>query len=301
MPKFKKVLVAGASGFVGVPLVKHLREDGYRVVTLVRRTPKNEQEIYWDPYKGEIDLKSLDSFNIVVNLGGENIADKRWSVARKDALVKSRVITTKFLVSALAKLHEKPEVLISASGVGFYGDRGVEILTEESDVGNGFLSDLATKWESEANKAIPFCRVVLLRIGMVLSQDGGALKKMLFPFKLGVGGKLGPGAQYMSWIHLRDLISVIKFTIENHQINGPVNAVAPESVTNNQFTQALSSILKRPAIFQVPAFALKLTLGDMASELLLASTRVVPRKLQKNGFRFQFEKLSEAFKEELIN
>jgi len=294
----KKILISGATGLVGTALIERLSGLGYECFSLVRREPKNSFEIAWNPNEG-IMGKLPQGVGAVVNLAGENIAGGLWSIERKNRLWNSRVNSTALLVKTCLAQDVPPAVFISASGSGIYKDYGDQEIKEDGLVGDGFLAHLASAWEGEAHKGEPHMRVVLLRIGMVITKKGGALAKMLTPFKFGLGGTLGSGKQYMSWIHLEDLVSVIQFCIENQKIVGPVNAVAPRPVTNKEFTKALGGVLHRPTILPAPALALKLILGGLARELLLMSQRVVPNKLLAAGFRFRYENIESAFKAEI--
>jgi uncharacterized protein (TIGR01777 family) len=233
----------------------------------------------------------------VVHLAGESIASGRWTAARKQRILESRTKGTRLLAGSLAALHKPPQVMISASAVGIYGDRGNEVLTEESGSGSGFLADVCRQWELEATALNEGpVRLVLLRMGMILSSEGGALARMLPPFRFGVGGRLGTGKQYMSWIALDDLLEVIRFAIASPSLHGAVNAVAPAPVTNQEFTRALGIVLKRPTLFSVPAFAVRFLFGEMGRELLLSSNRVVPGRLLAAGFRFRFPEIEVALR-----
>jgi uncharacterized protein (TIGR01777 family) len=293
-----KILVSGASGLVGAALVPSLASQGHNVKRLVRHTITNpREEIHWEPAEGLIDENHLEDFDAVVHLAGENIAARRWSAAQKERIASSRVKGTKLLAGALAGVMHPPKVLVSASAIGYYGNRGDEILTEEHEPGTGFLSDTSRAWE-EATEAAEQkgIRVVRLRFGIVLSPAGGALAKMLLPFKMGVGGKVGNGRQYMSWIALDDVVGAIQHAITNEDIMGPVNVVAPKAATNAEFTKALGWALSRPTIFPMPAFAARLAFGEMGDELLLGSTRVEPRKLLSSGYTFQYPELDGALR-----
>jgi len=231
----------------------------------------------------------------VVNLAGAPIGDGRWTAERKGVLRSSRVESTRALVNALGKMNARPRVLVSASAIGIYGNRGDELLTEESRPGSDFLAGLTQEWEAEALKAEALgIRVVLARFGIVLAREGGALAKIVMPFKIGAGGKLGPGQQWMSWVSLEDVVGILQLAIENASVRGAVNVVAPHSVRNEEFTKVLAKALHRPALFPAPAFALRLALGEMADALLLSSQRVVPRALEKNGYRFLHADLPSA-------
>jgi uncharacterized protein len=243
--------------------------------------------VKWDPTTGELGGAAVGADG-VVNLAGASIADGRWTDERKKLLRSSRVDGTNALVGALAKMAARPRVLVSASAIGIYGDRGEEVLTEESQAGNDFLSGIARDWEAEAEKAETLgIRVVRIRIGVVLAKNGGALPVMARPFRFGVGGRIGSGRQWMSWVSLEDVVGVIRLALENGAVRGAVNVVSPEPVRNSELTAALAGALHRPALFPAPAFALRLALGEMADALLLASQRVVPAQLQKLGYEFQ--------------
>ena len=293
-----RILLAGSSGLIGSELLPFLRAAGHSVTRLVRRPAHPEaKEVAWDPAEGNLDPAALEGHDAVVNLSGENLGEGRWTVARKAQIVKSRLKSTNLLATTLATLTHRPRVLISASAVGVYGNRGDETLTEASTLGSGFLANLCRDWEAACQPATEKgIRVVHLRSGVVLSPDGGALKKMLTPFKMGVGGVVGGGRQYMSWIVLDDLLTVILFALEHDDLRGPVNAAAPNPVTNHEFTKTLGRVLGRPTLFPVPAFAARLAFGEMAEEMLLSSARVLPAKLQSAGFTFQFPHLELALR-----
>ena len=279
-----KILVSGASGLVGSSLCARLAEDAHDVTRLVRRSADGPGEVAWNPAEGQLDAGAISGTEAVVHLAGENIAAGRWNDALKRRILESRTQGTGLIAKTLAGLEAPPKVLVSASAIGYYGDRGVEELHEDSAPGEGYLSEVCQAWEAAAQPAIDAgIRVVFLRIGVVLSPDGGALKKMLLPFKLGLAGNLGNGQQYMSWISLPDLVGVIVHALENDALSGPVNAVAPEPVTNAAYTKALGRVLRRPTIFPMPAFAAKAAFGEMADALLLASTRVIPHGTERVG------------------
>lgn len=291
-----KILISGSSGLIGNALCKHFLETNHQVVRLVRRKPQ-EHEIEWDPYNAVVDSNQLEGFDVWIHLGGVSIADRRWNVEYKKAIWESRVRTTECLAQAVRSLTHKPKVFISASAVGIYGDRKDELLDESSLTGAGFFGDLGRAWEATAQFASDVgVRVVNTRIGIVLSRGGGALSKMLIPFRWGIGAKLGSGTQYMSWISICDLVRAFDFVIHNDSLIGPVNVVSPNPVTNKEFTKILASVIKRPAVLSVPSFALRILFGEMANEALLASQRVVPDKLLKAGFRFRFPFLKETLK-----
>lgn len=295
-----KVLVTGSTGLVGTAVGNELAREGHTVCRLIRPVStvaggaKEGFDVAWNPATGQLGGAGVGA-DAVVNLAGASIAGGRWTKARKQLLRTSRIDTTRALVGALAKMNARPRVLVSASAIGIYGDRGDERLTEESEPGTDFLAGLAQDWEAEALKAEALgIRVVLTRFGIVLARHGGALAKMLLPFKLGVGGSLGSGKQWMSWITLEDVVGAVRFAIENGSVRGAVNVVAPQPVQNAEFTQALAKALRRPGLFPAPAFVLRLALGEMADALLLSSQRVSTQRLQGLGYRFRFPELPSA-------
>jgi uncharacterized protein (TIGR01777 family) len=296
-----KIIVTGASGLVGSSLVPTLLGRGHEVTQLVRRKSKGERagvrEVEWQPGRGEIDAASLEGHDAAVHLAGENIAEGRWSDEKKRRIRDSRVQGTRLLAETLARLNAKPRTLVSASAIGYYGDRGDETLTEASAAGTGFLPDVCREWEEATGGASAAgIRTILLRFGVILSAEGGALAKMLLPFKLGVGGKVGSGKQYYSWIALDDVVEIIHFALASEQLSGAVNVVAPEPATNAEFTKALGRALNRPTIFPAPAFGLRLAFGEMADALLLASERVLPERLRSAGYQFKYPSLDGALR-----
>lgn len=293
-----RVAVSGSTGLVGSEVVASLTAAGHEVVRLVRRAPApGEKAVRWDPGKGEIDAARLEGLDAVVHLAGENIVSGRWNAARKAAIRDSRVNGTRLLCGALAGLAHPPKTLVCASAIGYYGDRGADVLTEESPHGAGFLPDVCREWESATEAAMrKGIRVVALRIGVVLSPKGGALSRMLPPFRAGLGGVIGSGKQYVSWVALDDLVGIVLHALQSGELRGPVNAVAPVPVTNRELTEALGKALSRPTLLPVPAFALRLAMGEMAAALLLASARVVPRRLEETRYRFRFPELHGALR-----
>lgn len=295
-----KVLVTGSTGLVGTAVGNELAREGHTVCRLIRPVStvaggaKEGFDVAWNPATGQLGGAGVGA-DAVVNLAGASIAGGRWTKARKQLLRTSRIDTTRALVGALARMNVRPRVLVSASAIGIYGDRDDERLTEESNPGTDFLAGLARDWEAEARKAEALgIRVVLARFGIILAQHGGALAKMLLPFKLGVAGRLGSGKQWMSWVTLEDVAAIIRFTMENGAVRGAVNVVAPQPVQNAEFTTVLAKTLHRPALLPAPVFALRLALGEMADALLLSSQRVNPEKLHQFGYSFLHSDLPAA-------
>jgi len=289
-----KVLVSGASGLIGSALLPALQSSGYDITRLVRSVPSGKGDIAWDPSL-PLAPASVSGFDAVIHLAGESIVG-RWTEAKKQRVRESRVQGTRNLVEALAAAPQAPRVFISASAIGYYGDRGEETLREESSSGNGFLPEVCREWEAAAEPAAKAgIRTAQMRFGVVLSASGGALQKMLPPFRMGVGGKIGSGRQWMSWIDIADVVGAIQHALKTDTLRGPVNVVGPNPVRNTEFTKTLASVLSRPAIFPMPAFAARLVFGQMADELLLASQRVEPAKLMASGYVFQNPHLKLAF------
>ncbi|HXC48773.1 MAG TPA: TIGR01777 family oxidoreductase [Candidatus Sulfotelmatobacter sp.] len=296
-----KILITGSTGLVGTALTQDLQRAGHTVCRLVRpgtstQAIGNSQgfDVNWNPATGELGGAGVGA-DAVVNLAGASIAGGRWTPQRKQLLRSSRVDTTRALVAALAKMSARPRALVSASATGIYGNRGDETLTEASQLGTDFLSEIAKEWESEALKAEALgIRVVRARFGVILSKQGGALPQMMRPFQFGVGGRIGPGTQWLSWITLDDAVAILRSALENANITGPLNVVSPQPVTNAEFTKLLSAALHRPALFPAPAFALRLLLGEMADALLLSSQRVQPAQLQKLNYQFTHPDLATA-------
>lgn len=289
-----QIAVTGSSGMIGRRVVSVLEADGHRVTRLVRRAP-GEGELQWDPQGGVSGLQALSGIDGVVHLAGENIAARRWTAAFKQRVRDSRVLGTRQLCEALVRLVPLPQFLVCASAVGFYGNRGDQILDEQSPRGEGFLAETCEEWERASDAALDGgIRVVRLRFGMVLDARDGALAKMLTPFRLGVGGVVGSGRQYWSWIALDDAAGAVQHAIATPGLAGAVNAVSPGAVTNVEFTRALGNALRRPTVFPVPAFAARLAFGEMADELLLSSARVEPRRLIETGYRFAHPTIEDA-------
>ena len=290
-----KILVSGASGLIGSALVPLLQAQGCEIVRLVRTPQTTPDAIYWNPATAEFADNALDGIAAVVHLAGENIASGRWTAARKARIKDSRVVGTRLLANAMATAANPPQHWICASAIGYYGNRGDQHLTESSSAGDGFLAELCVEWEAAAAPAVAAgIRVAFPRIGIVLSNRGGALAKMLLPFKLCLGGHLGNGRQYMSWISLHDLARALQFLLVTESISGPVNLSAPNPTTNREFTKAMGRALGRPTPFPAPAAILRLLLGEMAEQLLLNSVRAIPGTLVDNGFQFDHETLDEA-------
>jgi len=288
-----KILMTGSRGFVGTAFCRDLQRAGHTVCRLVRPgTPAEKAgrdrgfDVNWNPATGEIGGAAVGA-DAVVNLAGASIAGGRWTAARKQLLLASRVDTTRALVQALSRMVARPRVLVSASGIGYYGSCGDRVLTEESPLGHDFLSRLGQEWEGEAAKAeVLGIRVVRARFGVILAKNGGALPRMARPFRWGLGGRIGSGDQWISWVTLPDVVGILRFALENGAVRGPLNVVSPQPVRNAEFTKVLARTLRRPALFPAPAFALRLLLGEMADELLLASQRALPAQLEKLGYRF---------------
>ncbi len=296
MAEREKIAVTGASGLVGKALTPALRANGFEVIRLVRRSPQASDEARWDPDAGSIDAAALRGVSGAIHLAGDNIAEGRWTEAKKARIRNSRVRGTELIAGALAKLTPKPRVLISASAIGYYGSRGDEALDERAEAGSGFLAEVCRDWEQATQVAEQAdIRVVNARIGIVLASEGGALAKMKMPFAFGVGGRIGDGRQYMSWIVLEDLISALLFALQRADLRGPVNLVSPDPVTNAYFTKTLARTLKRPAVLPVPKFALRVGLGsEMANEMLIGGARVIPAALHANGFMWKYTTLEAA-------
>ena len=292
-----RILITGGSGLIGTALQRSFKEKGYDLLLASRSEPKDSTYIQWSIEDGFSDegLSRVEGLDAVVHLAGEGISGFRWTEAKKKAIRDSRVLGTRTLIDAFAKLKTPPKTFISGSAIGYYGDRGSEEMTEASSAGDTFLSNVCKEWEAESRRAEDLgIRTVLLRTGIVLSKDGGALAAMLTPFKFGVGGVVGSGEQWMSWVALDDEINAINFVLENENVRGAVNVTSPNPVTNEQFTKTLGDVLYRPTILPLPEFAVNMIFGEMGDALLLDSTRVLPKRLTDAGFEFQYPKLKQA-------
>ena len=292
-----KVIVAGSSGLIGTALVRMLLDEGHEVLRLVRRAPAAKDEVQWDPVAGTIDTEALAGVEAVIHLGGASIAGQRWTAAYKQEIRDSRIKSTRLISETIAQSDSKPAVFLCASALGYYADRGDEILTENSPKGEGFLADVTAEWEyatlpaSEAG-----VRVCNMRIGVVLSETGELPRSMLTPFKFGLGGKLGNGRQYMSWIHIEDVARAFAFVLKTKSLDGPINLAAPNPVTNAEFTKALGRVLSRPTLFKVPGFALRIAMGEMA-QFALGSARLYPLKLTQSGFMYRWNDIEPALRD----
>ena len=291
-----KVAITGSSGLIGTSLVSFLSEKSVTVSKILRENPKDDN-ISWKPEDGDWNSAFTGGVDGIVHLAGENIASGKWTRKKKEKIRNSRIEGTKRLCEHILKLPTPPSVLVCASAIGYYGNRGVEFLNEGSSRGSGFLPDVCLGWEEAAESVSKAgVRVVSVRFGIVLSKDGGALAKMMTPFKMGMGGKIGSGAQYMSWVAMDDVTGAIYHTLVTGSLKGPVNVTAPNPVTNKEFTNTLGEVLKRPAVVPMPAFAAKLAFGEMANDLLLASTKVAPKRLSDSGYEFQYPELENALR-----
>lgn len=293
----KRIVVSGASGMIGQALVPFLQTQGHEVLRLVRRAPVGADEIFWDPANNELDTAKLEGLDAIVHLAGENVGDGRWTAARRERILRSRVDSTRTLITTLAKLKRRPKAFVSAAAIGFYGERGDDVVTEEAEIGHGFLPEVCLAWETHAEGAARLgIRTALMRFGVVLSPAGGALAKMLPVFRAGVGGPLGSGRQWMSWVSIDDAVGAIYHALLDSRCVGPVNTVAPSPVTSAEFAASLGRVLRRPAILAVPAAVLRLALGAMAQETILTSTRALPEKLQRTGYGFRHPTLESALR-----
>ena len=292
-----KILITGASGLIGKALQKSFREKGYELLLASRSEPKDDRHIQWSTDTGfrDEDIPLLEGLDAVVHLAGESVSGLRWTDEKKKAIRDSRVFGTRSIIETLDKLTDKPKVFISGSAIGFYGDRGNDELTESSPSGKTFLAEVCKEWEAESRRAEDLgIRTVLLRTGIVLSKDGGALATMLTPFKFGVGGVVGDGKQWMSWISLDDVVGIVNFALENESVRGALNVTAPNPVSNEEFTKTLGAVLYRPTFLPLPEFAVHMVFGEMGDALLLDSTRVMPKRINDAGYQFKFTNLKAA-------
>jgi uncharacterized protein (TIGR01777 family) len=294
------ILVTGATGLIGSNLCASLHQENHRVIHMVRKPPLSENRILWDPASGKLDKEALEGIDAVVHLAGESITGGRWTPEKKRRILQSRIKGTRLLSECLARLSSPPKAFVSASAVGFYGDRGEELLDESSSPGIGFLPEVCREWENATEPASSKgIRVILLRTGVVLSAAGGALARMLPVFRMGLGGKIGSGLQYMSWIALEDITRIIEFAMQDESLRGPVNAVSPHPVSNREFAKTLGRVLSRPSVCFLPGFAARLAFGEMADALLLASARISPARLTEAKYSFRFPMLEDALRNAL--
>ena len=293
-----RIVIAGGSGFIGEPLVKALAARG-DIVSVLSRDPSHVRAgrgVAWSPPAPGTWSAEVAEADAVINLAGENIGEGRWTAGRKQKILDSRLHATTALVHAMASAPERRRVFVSASAVGFYGDRGSEVLDDNAPAGSGFVAEVTRKWEAAAREAEPFSRLVILRFGVVLGRGGGALAKMLLPFRLGIGGRIGSGAQWMSWIARDDIVRIVEWALAHNDVSGVYNASSPEPVTNRDFTRALGRALHRPTVVPVPPFALRLLFGQMAEETVLGGQRVLPVRAAAEGFTFAFPFVEQALR-----
>lgn len=293
-----KIAITGSTGLVGNSLVTFLEKKGHEIYRLVRNKKNlSQNHIFWNPEKNEIEKEKLEGLDVVIHLAGDSVASGRWTAAKKKSIRDSRVIGTQFLAQTISLLKKPPHTILSASAIGFYGNRGDEILTEESEPGSGFLTEVCLEWEKAWDAVLDKkIRLCFLRIGMVLDKTGGALGKMLLPFKLGLGGVAGSGQQFMSWIALSDLIGAIDFLMRDKKLSGPFNMVCTMPVTNREFTKTMGKVLNRPTFFALPEFVIKTVFGEMGEQLLLTSAHVIPKRLMEAGFVFEYSNLEKCLK-----
>ena len=292
-----RILITGASGLIGTSLQRSFDEKGYEMLLASRSEPKSERDIQWNADTGfaKEDLPRLEGLDAAIHLAGESISALRWTDEKKKAIRDSRVHGTRTMIETFAQLEEKPKVFISASAIGFYGDRGDDEVTETSAAGDTFLSDVSKEWESESRRAEDMgIRTVLLRNGIVLSKEGGALATMMTPFKLGVGGVVGSGKQWMSWVSLDDVVGIVNYALENENLRGAINVASPNPVTNEEFTKTLGEVLYRPTFLPLPEFAVNLVFGEMGDALLIDSTKVIPKRLLDAGYKFKYPEIKPA-------
>ncbi len=294
-----KILLTGSSGFVGSSLVAALREKGHDVVRLVREKSSEPRTAFWNPDAGELDARIFDGVDAVIHLAGENVAARRWSAEQRTRLLESRVKSTSLLTRTILSLSNPPKTVISASAIGYYGSHGDRLLDESSPPGDDFLAEVCRQWELAAAPLAGKTRLVFARIGVVLNKEGGALQKMLFPFRLGLGGPVGDGRNYISWIARTDLVRALIHCLETSSVTGPIDLVAPHPATNAELTAALARAVNRPAFFRVPRLALLLVFGEMAEQTILSSMRVKAEKLIQSGFSFTYPDLAAALQAEL--
>jgi hypothetical protein len=292
-----KILISGASGLLGSAIARSLTEHGHDVSRLVRSTPHEKDESHWNPYAGEMDPDALTDVDALIHLSGENIMSLRWTEKKKQAIRDSRLKTTAFLCKRLCEMTDPPKMWLCASAIGFYGNRGDERCDEDSPAGTGFFSTLCQDWEDAAAPATECgIRVVNLRLGLVLSPEGGMLPMLQKQFKWGLGGVVGSGEQYMSWVAEQDVLAAVDHILHNDALQGPVNIVSPNSVTNREFTKTLGRVVSRPTFMHVPAFAIRLAAGELADEALLTSTRVYPKRLLESNYAFELPELDVALR-----
>jgi uncharacterized protein (TIGR01777 family) len=292
-----RILITGASGLIGTALQRSFDEKGYEMLLASRSEPKSERDIQWNADTGfaKEDLPRLEGLDAAIHLAGESISALRWTDEKKKAIRDSRVHGTRTMIETFAQLEKKPKVFISASAIGFYGDRGDDEVTETSAAGDTFLSDVSKEWESESRRAEDMgIRTVLLRNGIVLSKEGGALATMMTPFKLGVGGVVGSGKQWMSWVSLDDVVGIVNYALENENLRGAINVASPNPVTNEEFTKTLGEVLYRPTFLPLPEFAVNLVFGEMGDALLIDSTKVIPKRLLDAGYKFKYPEIKPA-------
>ena len=292
-----RILITGASGLIGSALRKSFTGKGFEMLLASRSESKSENEIQWNSDTGfaDEDLPRLEGLDAAIHLAGENISAFRWTDEKKKAIRDSRVYGTRTMIETFAKLNKKPKVFVSASAIGFYGDRGDDEMTETSSAGDTFLSEVSKEWESESRRAEDMgIRTVLLRNGIVLSKEGGALATMMTPFKVGVGGVVGSGKQWMSWISIDDVVAIVNFALENENLRGAINVSSPNPVTNEEFTKTLGEVLYRPTFLPLPEFAVNLVFGEMGDALLIDSTKVLPKRLLDAGYKFKYPDLKPA-------
>ena len=287
------ILIAGASGLIGTALSLHFKQAGHHVYPLIRGDESHP--FSWRPEKQSINLNPDIALDVVINLAGPSVADKRWTERRKSEILQSRIMATTLLSNTLINLDHPPQLFVSASAIGFYGPRDDSVVDEKTENGTGFLAEVSRQWETATENAeAAGIRTVCTRFGIVLSTDGGALAKMLTPFKLGLGGVIGSGQQYMSWISLNDVVGAIDFLLSNKQVSGPINLVSPNPVTNYEFTRTLGKVLSRPTVLPMPTWLCRLMFGEMANEILLTGAKVMPTRLTEVGYSFKDANLDQA-------